>query len=94
MTELYATLRQKVCDQTVLNLDALNSKNYFKEAVWVVRKLGLEQLIGTQQDYNISAIQQFYAIVVFGEDEDVTLTWMTGPAKCVSSMKRFAEILG
>ena len=47
MTELYATLRQKVCDQTVLNLDALNSKNYFKEAVWVLRKLGLEELIGT-----------------------------------------------
>ena len=31
---------------------------------------------------------------MFGEDEDVTLTWMTGPVKCVSSMKRFAEILG
>ena len=80
--------------QKVLNLTALSTKPYFQEAVWIVRKLGLEPLMVTQQNYSIKFVQQFFAIVQFGSDEDVKLTWMTGPIKCESSMTRFRELLG
>ena len=47
-----------------------------------------------QQNYDIKLVHQFFATVQFGEDEDVKLTWMTGPVKCESSMTRFGELLG
>ena len=62
--------------------------------MWIVRKLGLEKLTTTQQNYSIKLVQQFFATVQFGNDDDVMLTWMTGPIKCVSSMTRFGEMLG
>ena len=60
----------------------------------IVRKLGLEHLMTLKQNYDIKLVHQFFATVQFGKDEDVTLTWMTGPIKCVSSMTRFGELLG
>ena len=39
-------------------------------------------------------MHQFFATIQFGEDEDVKLTWMTGPIKCEYSMTRFGELLG
>ena len=93
MTEIYASLGTKGADQKILNLDALGKRNYLKVEVWVMKKLGLEKLFGIQQDYNVEAIQQFYATVVFDEDEDISLTWMTGAVKCESSIKRLAELL-
>ena len=96
MNEVYAKLSgpNKVCVQKVLNLSALSTKQYFQEAVWIVRKLGLEHLMSLQQNYDITLVHQFFATVQFGEDEDVKLTWMTGPMKCESSMTRFGELLG
>ena len=43
--EVYARLSGPniVCVQKVLNLSALSTKPYFQEAVWIVRKLGLER---------------------------------------------------
>ena len=75
-----------MCEQKVLNLTALNSKEYFQKAVWVVRKLGLEKLMTTHQNYDIKLVQQFFATIQFGDDEAVSLTWMNGPIRCVSSM--------
>ena len=94
--EIYEKLSaaNAVCVQKVLNLSALSTKPYFQEALWIVRKLGLEKLMVTQQNYTIKIVQLFFATVEFGNDEDVTLTWITGPIKCVSSMKRFGELLG
>ena len=96
MKEIYSKLSKSnaVCEQKVFNLTALISKPYFQEAVWIVRKLELEKLISSQQHYDIKYVQQFFATVQFGKDEDVTLTWMTGPINCVSSMIRFCELLG
>ena len=49
MKEIYAKLsKYPVCPQGVLNLATLESKQYFVEAVWVSRKMGLEQLMKTQ----------------------------------------------
>ena len=74
---------------------SVNKKAYFREAVWIARKLGLEKLISyTQQDYDIQLVQQFFATVVFDNDDDVTMTWMTGPRKCTSNFVEFATALG
>ena len=96
MHEIYAKLSRKhaVCEQKVLNLDALNLKPYFQEAVWIARKLGLEKLISHQQNYDITFVQQFFATLVFGDDEKITMTWMTGPNRCSSNFEEFAKLLG
>ena len=95
MHEIYARIEKHVvCEQKVLSLDALNLKPYFQEAVWIVRKLGLEKLISTQQGYDIQLIHQFFATVVFDHDEEVTMTWMTGPHKCTSNFVEFGQFLG
>ena len=51
-----------------------STKPYFQEAVWIVRKLGLEHLMTLQQNYDITLVHQFFATVQFGEDVDVKLT--------------------
>ena len=58
MKEIYAKLSKSnaVCEQKVLNLTSLNSKEYFQEAVWVVRKLGFENLMATQQNFDIKFV--------------------------------------
>ena len=53
--------RLTVCVQKVLNLTALSTKPYFQEVVWIVRKLGLEPLMVTQQNYSIKFVQQFFS---------------------------------
>ena len=58
MTEIYANLHPKalVSPQKPLKLDELAKKAYFQDAIWVMRKLSLEQLISIQQNYDIEMI--------------------------------------
>ena len=55
MKEIYANLDPKalVCPKKPLKFEELAKKSYFEEAIWVARKLGLEKLISTQQNYDI-----------------------------------------
>jgi hypothetical protein len=46
------------------------------------------------QDYNIVLVHQFFATVVFGDGEDIPLTWMLGSDVCRSSFREFANHLG
>jgi hypothetical protein len=46
------------------------------------------------QDYNIVLVHQFFATVVFGEGEDIPLTWMLGSDVCRSSFHEFSNHLG
>ena len=39
-------------------------------------------------------IQQFYATLELGDEEDTGLTWMTSPVQCHSSFSEFAKELG
>ena len=39
-------------------------------------------------------IHQFYAYVVFDEDDMRSFTWMTGPSKYSSNFREFGAILG
>jgi hypothetical protein len=46
------------------------------------------------QDYNIVHVHQFFATVVFGDGEDIPLTWMLGSDVCRSHFCEFAHHLG
>ena len=96
MKEIYANLDPKaiVCPQKPSNLENLAKKDYFVEAIWVVRKLGLDKLISTQQHYDIEKVQQFFATLVLRDGENTSMTWMTGPVKCSATFEEFGNLLG
>ena len=47
-----------------------------------------------QQDYDIRIIHQFFATVVFDNDDLRSFQWMTGPTSLRSNFKEFGQILG
>ena len=63
------TNKKRVCPQQPLNMAFLSSNDYFSEAIWVAKKLGLERLMVEQQDYDIPIIHQFFATAVFDNDD-------------------------
>jgi hypothetical protein len=94
--KFYASLKKyPVCPQTVMDFYhfAKNSA-YFGEAVWVSRKLGLHPLMKIQEHYNITLVHQFFATLVFGDGEEIPMTWMTEEELCHSNFIDFAALLG
>ena len=51
-------------------MEFLHSNEYFAEALRVAQQLNLCKLMEVQQDYDIPIIHQFFATVVFDNDED------------------------
>ena len=94
--EIYDVLAEKkrVCPQQPLNMAFLSRNEYFSEAIWVARKMGLERLMVEQQDYDIPIIHQFFATVVFDNDDLRSFQWMTGPVSYRSNFREFGELLG
>jgi hypothetical protein len=93
-TKLYAKLTHKVCPQKVVDFEHLQKSEYFKEALWIIGKLGLHPLMQLKQDYNILLVHQFFATLVFGYGEDLPMTWMTGNQVVQSNFIEFAKELG
>ena len=72
--EIYNKMkRNPVCPQQPLNMDYLGRKAYFADAMWVAKKLGLEKLMTTQQNYDVPMVQKFFATVVFDTDDERTM---------------------
>jgi hypothetical protein len=93
--EIYAKLTKfKVCPHKIIAFEHLHKHAYFEEALWIMEKLGLHALMKINQDYNIALVHQFFATVVFGEGEDIPMTWMLGNDICRSSFHEFAGHLG
>jgi hypothetical protein len=67
-----------VCPQKTIDFEHLHKHAYFEEALWITEKLGLHPLMKINQDYNVALIHQFFATVVFGDGEDIPMTWMLG----------------
>jgi hypothetical protein len=67
---------------------------YFGEAVWITCKLGLHPLTKIQEHYNITLVQQFFATLLFGDGEEIPMTWMTGEELCQSNFIDFSALLG
>jgi hypothetical protein len=47
-----------------------------------------------QEHYNIMLVQHFFATLVFGDGEEIPMTWMTGEELCHSNFIDFAALLG
>jgi hypothetical protein len=95
MKEFYASLKKyPVCPQTVMDFAHFTKHSaYFGEAVWITRKLGLHPLMKIQEHYNITLVQQFFATLVFGDGEEIPMTWMTGEEHCHSNFIDFSALL-
>jgi hypothetical protein len=92
--EMYAKLtKDKVCYQKTIDFGHLHKHAYFEEALWITEKLGLHPLMKINQDYNVALVHQFFATVVFGEGEDIPMTWILGNDVCRSSFREFANHL-
>jgi hypothetical protein len=93
--EVYAKMtKDTVCPQNTIDFGHLQKHAYFKEALWITEKLGLHLLMKINQDYNIVLMHQFFATVVFGEGEDIPLTWMIGSDVCHSSFRPWVFFCG
>lgn len=92
MKDIYSVLkRSSVCPQKCLSVEKMRKSPYFSDALWISEKLGLFNLMEIREDYNITLVQQFYAIVVFGTDQARTMTWMTSNHRCSATFYDFAE---
>jgi hypothetical protein len=96
MKEFYASLKKwPVCPQIFMDFAHFEKHHaYFEEPVWITRKLGLHPLMKIQENYNITLVQQFFATLVFGDGEEIPMTWMTGEELCHSNFIDFSALLG
>jgi hypothetical protein len=96
MKEFYASLKKyPVCPQMVMDFSHFAKHSaYFAEAVWITCKLGLHALMKTQEHYNITLVHQFFATLVFGDGEEIPMTWMTREEVCHSNFMDFSALLG
>ena len=51
--------------------------DYFVEALSLIDKLGLKEIITFRQDFDPYVVAQFYVTVHIGHDDVRTMTWMT-----------------
>ncbi|KAM0923776.1 hypothetical protein ACQ4PT_005302 [Festuca glaucescens] len=92
--EVYQRFAHAVCPQKPLNFSVLEDKEHTRVAAKICNHLGLSNLIERKCDYNIKLVQQFFATLVIGKEENIPLTWMTGDRRCESDFSRFANLLG
>jgi hypothetical protein len=92
--DVYDKMKRPIRPMHPLDLSYMSSRNYFKDALWVVEHLNLTKLMVFKCDYHSQWILQFYATLVICGDERKTMKWMTGTTMCTSSFAIFAEVLG
>ena len=79
MKDVYGVLtKSPICPQKFMSVEKMCLSPYFNDALWICDKLGLYNLMELREDYNVHLVQQFYATVVFGSDQDMTMVWMSG----------------
>jgi hypothetical protein len=92
--QVYECMSTKVCPMKFTNIVSLSKDEYFADALWVTKKLGLHKLMVFKQDYNSHLIQQFYATLEFDTRDEVGFTWMSGEVRKSSTIARFGQLLG
>jgi hypothetical protein len=96
-TEVYGAKEFKCCPQYSISMDKLNSDlDYFGEALEICEEQGLIPIMTFSHDFSREVICQFYATVVFLEDEGGyrTLKWMTKEHVMEASWQDFARGIG
>ncbi|KAI4995688.1 hypothetical protein ZWY2020_037736 [Hordeum vulgare] len=67
--------------------------DYFGEALSLIDKLGIKEIITFKRDFDPDVVAQFYVTVHFSPDDERTMTWMTGTQKMTGSWSEFMKLL-
>ncbi|KAI5016644.1 hypothetical protein ZWY2020_006495 [Hordeum vulgare] len=67
--------------------------DYFGEALYLIEKLGIKEIITFRRDFDPDVVAQFYVTVHFAPDDMRTMTWMTGTQKMTGSWSEFMKLL-
>ncbi|KAK1682939.1 hypothetical protein QYE76_043787 [Lolium multiflorum] len=95
--EVYGAKEFNCCPQYSISMDKLNSNlEYFGEALEICVEQGIDQLMTFSHNYSKEVICQFYATVVFLEDEGGfrSLKWMTREHLMEATWQDFARGIG
>jgi hypothetical protein len=79
---------------SAIDVGHLQKKPYFDEALHVIERMGLTQLLSIQCDYDKELILQFYSSLVMMNDDNHTLKWISGANQCTATVCDFADALG
>jgi hypothetical protein len=77
-----------------IDLPHLQSKSYFDDAIFVIERMGLTELVVLKCNYNPHLIMQFYATLMIMPNERKTMKWMSGQNYCEADFSMFASLLG
>nr|XP_051182106.1 uncharacterized protein LOC127296116 [Lolium perenne] len=77
-----------------IDVDILAVNDHFEDAIWVVGRMGLKDIMKIQCDYSPELVKQFFATLAIKTDEERTMEWMSGSTHCSATLRRFASILG
>ncbi|KAK1664063.1 hypothetical protein QYE76_052222 [Lolium multiflorum] len=95
--EVYGAKEFNCCPQYSISMDKINSNlEYFGEALEICEEQGLTPLMTFSHNYSKEVICQFYATVVFLEDEGGlrSLKWMTREHVMEATWEDFARGIG
>ncbi|KAK1665502.1 hypothetical protein QYE76_053661 [Lolium multiflorum] len=95
--DVYGSKEFRCCPQYSINMDKLQDKpEYFGEALEICEEQGLIPLMTFSHNFSKEVICQFYATVVFLEDEGGfrTLKWMTKEYVMEATWQEFARGIG
>ncbi|KAI4984176.1 hypothetical protein ZWY2020_046548 [Hordeum vulgare] len=67
--------------------------DYFGDALALIDKMGLKNIITFKKDFDPTAVAQFYVTVHFSHDEQRSMIWMTGSQKMTGSWSEFMQFL-
>jgi hypothetical protein len=79
---------------SAIDMDHLQRKPYFDDALHVIERMGLTQLLSIQCDYDKELILQYYSSIVMMNDHDHTLKWMYSSIQYTATFCDFADALG
>jgi hypothetical protein len=79
---IYATMSKPLCPMHHIDLEYLQTRDYFSDAMAVIEKIGLTNLLTIQCDCNEQLVIPLFATLVMKTDDPKTIKWMTRPTPC------------
>jgi hypothetical protein len=92
--DVYRPLKYPLRGMSAIHVDYVHNKPYFDDALQVIERMGLTQLLSTQCDYAKELIIQFYSSLMIMNDDEHTLKWMSSSTQCTATYYDFADALG
>ena len=67
--------------------------DYFVDALSLIDKLGIKEIISFKTDFDPNVVAQFYVTVHFSPDDERSMVWMTGTQKMTGTWREFMAFL-